>query len=172
MCRLLSRLCFTHCKPPSAPNEWQPYNLDCISMLLPYAAKSSGDSWEGKGDIEFLRTCACLHADTRWRQLREDALSRQKKHIQKFWNVKSFQMYGSNIHECLSIHWTIFVKCFRISKMRFLQIQAVTNCFQPQRLFYKLMCCLAHWLCVTTWARIASWSFQVAEICAPTLPYP
>lgn len=55
----LSSVCFTHCKPLSARNEWQAYNLDCILMLLPYAAKRSGDSWGtarrsgGKGDIEF-----------------------------------------------------------------------------------------------------------------------
>lgn len=57
--KALSRVCFTHCKPLSARSEWQAYNLDCILMLLPYAAKHSVDSWGTvgrsgrKGDIEF-----------------------------------------------------------------------------------------------------------------------
>lgn len=57
--KALSCAWFTHCKPQSAWSEWQAYNLDCILMLLPYAAKHSGDSWRTvrrsgrKGDIEF-----------------------------------------------------------------------------------------------------------------------
>lgn len=76
----LSCVCFTHCKPLSAWNEWQAYNLDCILMLFPYAAKRSGDSWRtvrrsgGKGDIEFYAPLSASqhpHTDTRWRQLSE-----------------------------------------------------------------------------------------------------
>lgn len=69
------------CEALRAWNEWQAYNLDCILMLLPYAAKSSGDSWGtvrgsgGKGDIGFYApVCwelAASHANTRWRQLSE-----------------------------------------------------------------------------------------------------
>lgn len=77
----LSCVCFTHCKPLSAWNEWQAYNLDCILMLLPYAAKRSGDSWgtvrrsRGKRWHWISRTCDSKvgerHTDTRWRQSSE-----------------------------------------------------------------------------------------------------
>lgn len=76
----LSCVCFTHCKPLSACSDWQAYNLDCILMLLPYAAKRSGDSWgtvrrSGEKRWHWI-LCTCvgrwqLHTDTRWRQLSE-----------------------------------------------------------------------------------------------------